>query len=51
MRPLKQEMYKEENKIKIGHLQFSNENKIKVGKKKKKVGEVQNNTFLPRPEL
>lgn len=42
-------MYKEENKIKIGHLESSNENKIKVGKKK--VGEVQNNTFLPKPEL
>ena len=30
---MKQEMYKEEHKIKIGHLDSSNENKIKVGKK------------------
>lgn len=43
----KQEMYKEVNKIKTGHLESSNENKIKVGKKVRKV---QNNIFLPKPD-
>lgn len=35
-------MYKEENKIKTGHLESRNENEIKVGKKVRKV---QNNIF------
>lgn len=32
MGSLKQEMYREENKIKIGHLESSNENRMKDAK-------------------
>lgn len=47
MGSLKQEMYREENKIKIGHLEPSNENRMRGAKE---VGKVQNNTFLPKPD-
>lgn len=47
MGSLEQEMYREENKIKIGHLEPSNENRMRGAKE---VGKIQNNTFLPNPD-